>query len=259
MNDVRLGENGYKVPAKKLPYSLAFVIPALNEEGNIVEVVERSVKVLTLLCDHFEVVVIDDASTDATAQRLEECRMKYPQLRVLTNTSRMGCHPSECKGLLTTASDWAFFLPADLQIVPEEILTFLDHMKGDGVIFGNRVGRADSGFRCGISRAYNWIVRTTFQTGVRDIDSVAVFSRKVIDEVLPRLHSESAFSNVELVMRIRRSGFWVKEIPIRHFSRQRGKAKGINVQDLLRVPVNFLSLFCSTYLPLGARKETEEK
>jgi glycosyltransferase involved in cell wall biosynthesis len=219
---------------------MSVVIPAFNEEANIRFVVEDCRRTLNDIPGDHEIIVVDDASTDATPRLLADLASTVDRLRVLHNPKNFGCHPSVRRGLDAARGEWALFLPADRQIRASALQRFLTQIHAADMVCSYRRRRSDPWYRVWISRFYNRIVRLAIGIPLRDFDSSILVRRAAYLEVAPDLIADSASLSVELVVRLLARGYRVAEVEIEHYPRVAGRATGLNLRDVTRVPVNLI-------------------
>jgi glycosyltransferase involved in cell wall biosynthesis len=222
---------------------LSIVIPAYNEEDNIEAVVRESLEVLQNLSDRFEIVVVDDASTDATWYKLQELAKQIAQLRIIRNEKNLGCHPASLVGYQAAQGDYRYFIPADRQIPAAEITKFLEKAKaGFDVVYSWRQKRADPFHRIWISNVYNLILNLFFGIKVHDVDSSEMLTRTAVERILPNIHADNVLITTEILLEARRQGLSIAEVVIEHRPRTAGKAlSGLNA-EILRLPGNFFRI-----------------
>lgn len=222
---------------------LSIVIPSYNEEENLDAVVQESLNVLQGLTNRFEIIVVDDCSTDGSWQKLQALAQTIPELRPIRNEKNLGCHPSSLVGYQAAQGDFRYFIPADRQIPAAEITKFVAKAKeGCDVVYSWRQKRADPPHRLWISGCYNLLLRLFFGIRVHDVDSSELLTRKAVENILPKVRSDSAFITVEMLMEASRQGLGIGEVIIDHRPRVAGVARGINLHDLSKVPVQFLGM-----------------
>lgn len=208
--------------------SISLVIPAHNEEGNVAVVLDACMEVFDRLGGTAEVVLVDNASTDRTADIARRYAEQDPRVRVLENRRNMGAAPSMLVGFLAATGDAAMFLPADRQIMPDQLLPCLKALAGADVVCTHRANRADPAHRRLIAGSYNWLVRRLFRLPLHDVDSSFLARRAIIEDVAPALSENSGFIPVEFLVRASRRGARIVEIPIEHHPRVEGEQEGVD-------------------------------
>src|SRR5213596_1933636 len=150
----------------ELPY-LSLVIPAYNEQENIPVLLQRVGDSLLRTEKPFEVIIVDDGSTDSTPKLLEEGMQKYPWLRVLRMAKNGGQSAAFEAGFKAARGEVIATIDADLQNDPEEIPRLLPLLDGYDMITGWRKDRHDTGFRRFqtkiANRIRNWLSDETIQ------------------------------------------------------------------------------------------------
>ena len=211
------------------PCDLSFVFPAWNEEATIGRTVGSALEVGAWSVElgeisSFEVIVVDDASTDTTAEIVEDLADRCPQVRLyrhstnrkLGATLRTGFSHAEGALVLYTDAD----LPFDLFETPR-ILRLMRVYDAD-IVSAYRYDRTGEGSRRYVySRAYNLLVRAALGLHVRDVNFAAKLIRsEVLDAI--ELRSEGSFIDAELLARAQRHGFRIIQVGLDYFPRARG-------------------------------------
>src|SRR4051795_12351395 len=148
------------------PY-LSLVIPCYNEQENVPTLLQRVEKALNATGKPFEVIIIDDGSTDATPQLLKDAMSKSPWLRVIRMARNGGQSAAFEAGFAAARGDVIATIDADLQNDPEEIPRLLPMLDGYDMVTGWRRDRQDTKFRKVqtriANRIRNWISDETIQ------------------------------------------------------------------------------------------------
>jgi dolichol-phosphate mannosyltransferase len=211
--------------------SLTFIIPAYNDGATIETVVKKAVDVGTRLGIAFDVLVINDASTDETARVLLRLTKRIKELLVITHAVNAG-YGRTIKELYQKAShSWLFSIPGDYQIEPDELRKLWSHREDSDMIIGWRRRRADSPARLRQSRIYNSLLHTLFGLTLHDVNSVRLMKTSIIKSV--HLTTSSAFVDAQLAIAAKRAGFRVMEIPITHRARAGSGASGGRLTTIL--------------------------
>lgn len=215
--------------------SISIVMPAHNERDNLHEVVSQSVAALRRETDDYEVVIVDDASTDDTLQLAEQIAAGDPEhIRVIPSVENIGCHRAALLGLRSARSDWLFFIPADLQIRPDQLHRCMPATGDADYVVTNRAKRADPVHRRLMSRGYNAAVRLAFGLRVHDVDSSILVRRTVVEDVAPELEGDSDFIPVEMLARAVGKGYRMTEVAIDHHPRVAGQPTALTPREAAR-------------------------
>jgi glycosyltransferase involved in cell wall biosynthesis len=223
---------------------VSLVIPAHNERENLRGLVAACDEALRAVDGRHEIVIIEDGSTDDSAAILDAIEREHPLLRTIRHQpgKNIGCHPSELEGLKTARGDVALFLPADLQVHPSSLPTFLDGATQADVVASHRANRADNLFRRLLSRANNHVERLFMGVRVHDAHSAMLVNRRVLDEIVPQIISRSALIPAELLLRAHRHGLRVTEVEVEHYPRVAGEQTGADFLEIVAVQLDLLRL-----------------
>ena len=223
--------------------SVSIVIPAYDDAENIGIVIEASLAMLAHLTNDYEIVVVDDVSTDTTRAVIEQYAARDSHVRAFANEENMGCHATELKGFSLATKDLLFFIPSDRQIMPDQLPACLEAMANADYVCTNRVQRADPWYRKIVSKCYNASVRILFKLPIHDVNSSVLVRRMVIERIGTKINARSSFISVELVIRALSEGFRIAEAPIEHHPRVAGKARGLRPKDIIKIAFNLATLW----------------
>lgn len=208
------------------PY-LSLVIPAYNEQENIEVLLQRVAAALAQTGKPFEVVIVDDGSSDSTPQLLRDGMAKYPWLRVLRMAKNGGQSAAFEAGFEAARGQVIATIDADLQNDPEEIPRLLPMLDGDAthppvdMITGWRRDRQDTNFRRWQSRQANRIRNWISEETVNDSASSLKLYRAHAIKGLKLFNGAHRFFPTLVKMR----GYTVREEPVKHSHRFAGTAK----------------------------------
>jgi glycosyltransferase involved in cell wall biosynthesis len=211
---------------------VSVLVPAKDEAENLPLFMEQAAAVLGKDGLTYEVVVVDDGSTDATPAVLDRLKGKYPFLRSVRHRSRRGIADALRTGFLNARGSVLVFYPADLQFKPEDIPRLVAPIVGGeaDMVTGYKQGKYEKAF---VSRIYNFLSRTLFDVRVKDLNSVKAYRREIMEQlpVRPDWHRY-------MIVLAASYGFTVTEIPVPLYPRHAGKSKfGIG-----RIPVGVLDM-----------------
>lgn len=204
------------------PY-LSLVIPAYNEQENIPTLLSRVEASLLQIGRPFEVVIVDDGSSDQTPQLLAEAMARLPWLRVLRMQKNAGQSAAFEAGFEAARGEVIATIDADLQNDPEEIPRLLPMLDEHGVdmITGWRKERQDTPFRRWQSRQANRIRNWISQETVNDSASSLKLYRAHAVKGLRLFNGAHRFFPTLVKMR----GYTCYETPVKHSHRFAGTAK----------------------------------
>ncbi|HEU0118026.1 MAG TPA: glycosyltransferase family 2 protein, partial [Alphaproteobacteria bacterium] len=166
---------------------LSVVIPLLNEAGNVLPLIEEITKALNgyaPTAKNFEIICVDDGSTDATAHEVKEARAAYPHVRLVRHTNRLGMSAAIRNGMRHGRAPWAMTIDGDRQNDPADAPRLLDLAWAKGhdrkiLVAGIRVNRRDTTGKRLASRFANRIRKTLLNDNCPDTGcSLKVFPRQ---------------------------------------------------------------------------------
>ncbi|MBI4066377.1 glycosyltransferase family 2 protein [Candidatus Gottesmanbacteria bacterium] len=222
--------------------SLSFLIPCYNDETTIERVIAEAADVGKRVAKMFEMIVINDGSRDMTGSRLVRLAKKFKELHVITHPMNQGYGRTIKELYCTGKFEWFFSIPGDYQVGASELLKLIPYIRRADMMLGWRVRRNDPPNRLIVSWVYNTLLRVLFGLKLHDINSVRLMRRSILKNI--DLTSPSAFVDAELVIRAKRVGFRVAEVPIAHRARQDARQGRGNqwrtimetIRDMVRFP-----------------------
>jgi glycosyltransferase involved in cell wall biosynthesis len=205
---------------------LSVVVPAHNEAASLVQLVDEITRALRPLChctralDDFEIIVIDDGSTDSTRLLLAKLASVYPELRWLVLSSQVGQTAATVAGIRAARGDWIATLDADLQNDPADVARLWTALPGNDAVLGWRVKRKDFWTRRMVSYWSNWLRNIVLWQSIRDTGcSVRIFPRAVALR-LPTFYGMHRFFGPLLG----REGCRLAQVPVNHRPRSHGRS-----------------------------------
>ena len=224
--------------------TLSVFFPAYNEEDNIVDTVSKAIDVLkSLNFSDYEVIVVDDGSADNTAAAVQNMVAKNSKIRLIRHSRNRGYGATLKTGFSSAKFNWIAFTDSDGQFDFREINKFLINVPDYQVVAGYRKKRSDSKFRrmmAFLLRVWDTIL---FGLNLKDVDcGFKLINKSVINKIFP-LVTESAITETEMMVKIHRSGFPIKQIGVTHHSRTEGIQTGGNYQVIFKAIIESLKLF----------------
>ncbi len=196
---------------------LSIVVPAYNEEKRLPESLHKLKNYADKLGKPYEILVVDDGSTDNTARVAQELAFVH----VIKQPHNMGKGAAVKTGMLVAKGDLRLFSDADSSTPITELDKFLPHSKEYDIIIGSRALK-DSDiklhqpwYRELMGKTFNKIVRIIAVGGIHDTQcGFKLFSKKAADMIFPKQTIDRWGFDVEVLYLAKKYGFQVKEIPV---------------------------------------------
>ncbi|MEK6839521.1 MAG: glycosyltransferase family 2 protein [Nanoarchaeota archaeon] len=201
------------------------LIPAYNEESIIRRLVSDTLIVVGAYTKHFEVLVIDDGSTDRTFDELK--KIKNKNLRIVQNRKNIGKTMTILHGFTLAQGSIVSFIDADYQYDPRDLPKVIEKVKnGADLCVGYREQRQDPVYRKFMSFFFNMFDRLLLGIKIRDVNSgLKAFRKESFKTITIRYLSARWFIDTEILSRYYHKNYKVEEVPIRHYRRGDGLSK----------------------------------
>ena len=241
----REGDPAERAPVEpSLRRNFSVIIPALNESESIPELFEELDAAFRKYGLDGEVIFVDDGSSDDSAQIAEREGARLSRFKLQRHNRNLGKTEAILTGARAAETDWLVLFDADLQHSPEEIARFLSEVEqGYDIVCGRKVGKYKKRL---VSGMYNWLSRRVFGVPVKDLNSMKIFRREVLDDIQLR-HDWHRF----FVVIAHAQGYKVGEIDIELYPRRKGESK---YEGGGRVLVGLFDLLSVWFLLLFSRK-----
>jgi glycosyltransferase involved in cell wall biosynthesis len=225
------------------PASLSVFFPAYNDGGTIASLVIRTVQVASRLTPDFEVIVVNDGSSDTTRDIADELARTYAQVRAIHHPKNRGYGGALRTGFGAATKDVIAYTDGDAQYDPGELELLWKHLTPDvDLVNGYKISRSDPLHRIIIGRVYHHTVKLLFRLRVRDVDcDFRMMRREVFDRV--RLERDTGVICLEMMRKIQDAGFRVVEVPVHHYHRTHGQSQFFNVRRVFWTAIDVLKLW----------------
>lgn len=231
---------------------ISVVIPAHNEGVRIYEMIAETVRVLSRMNTEYEILVVNDGSTDDTLFEIQRAAQDFENVSVLNLPHNIGKGNALQRGFWKTTSDTICFIDADLDLHPshiESLKKIMEEKDADIVIGSKR--HPDSNldyplYRKIFSAIYHFMVLILFKLPVKDTQTgIKLFKREALSKTFPRILCKQYAMDLELLAVANRLGFSIVEAPI-NLTFQ-GKFGRIRWQDIRNIIVDTLAIFYRMY------------
>jgi len=197
------------------------VIPLKNEEENVLPLINEIEPVMNRVAKNWELIAVDDGSTDQTLKVLETLQQEKPYLQILSFDRNYGQSSAFDAGFKSARGEFVITLDGDQQNDPNDIPHLIEAMDGHDMIVGNRVNRKDPWSKKFSSLFANSLRRAVVKDGVSDTGCSLKIYRKSSLQKIPLFNGMHRFLPALFLI----NGFTVTEQPVNHRERTRGKSK----------------------------------
>ena len=225
--------------------SVSLVIPMFNEELNIEQALSAAVPALMKYASDYEIIVVDDASTDDSPRLVAEAAAANPRIRLVRHERNRKLGGSLKTGFAHATRQLVFYMDADLPFDPDVLGRAIRAMQvtGADVIAGYRLDRTIEGFRRTVySYVYNALIGVLFGWPHRDINfSFKLMKREVLETL--DLRSEGSLIDAELIVKAKNRGFSIQQIGLDYFPRLRGQSHLSSPLVIVRILRELIALY----------------
>ena len=206
---------------KKIHEKFSILIPVHNEEKGIKHNLREVKKTLDELGCNYEIIAIDDGSSDNSYSALKDLEKEIPSLTVQKNSKNFGKGRALKKAFKYANGDLVVWLDADLDLHPFQIKAFYDIMVLDDadIVIGSKMHPNSKinypFFRKIISFGYYFLTRILFNLPCHDTQTgIKLFKKEVLDDVFPRILVKEFAFDLEVLVNAHRLGFKLVEAPV---------------------------------------------
>jgi len=224
---------GLKQKSVSVPYSISSVIMAFNECESLKVVVHDINSELVKSFNKYEIIIVDDGSTDGTEKIADDLKKKYSQVRVIHHDGNKGLGMVYKTGFINAKHDFITFYPADGQFPASNINRFIPLMNKYDMMLGYLPERKSSM----VARSLSKVERVLFDLAFGKLpkfQGLFLLRRKVLDEIELKSPCGRAWTIVmELIIRVSRGGYRIISIPTEMRPRMSGKSKVNNPKTII--------------------------
>ncbi len=222
------------------------MLPALNEQEVIAQAICEADEALAGITADYEILVVDDGSTDSTREVAQCEALRRPAVRVIVHKQNRGYGAALRSGFQAATKDYVGFTDADCQFNLTELSRLVLLLSSCDIACGYRLDRQDGWLRNLYSKVYNFLVRLLLGTRVRDCDcALKLFRRETLEEL--SIHTNGFLVNAELLSKANLRGKKVIEVGVSHRPRPRGQST-VNVWHTIPVFAALIRFWWSSIL-----------
>lgn len=202
---------------------LSVVIPAFNEQSNLRETVTVVANKLDELDTSFEIIIVNDGSTDRTQQIAEELANSDMRIRLINHPHNMGPGSGVFTGIEASRGEFVIFIPADLALDINELHKYIAASRTCDLVVGIRSDRRDySLFRKFVSVVNISLIKLLFGMKERQFNYIHMYRRSMLQRI--NIESHGVFITAEIMIKARDLGYRLQEVDITYVPRTAGKA-----------------------------------
>lgn len=224
--------------------SISAFFPCYDDSGTIASQVKLTIDTLAKISHDYEVIVVDDGSTDNSRDILSKLKDNYPdKLRLVFHNFNMGYGAALRSGFKAATKNWVFYTDGDAQYDVRE-LTKLVNLAGENVdiVQGFKIKRRDPWHRILIGKIYQHLMRFMFRLKIKDVDCDFRLMRRDMLERIDLEHNSGAIC-LEMIKKMQNANFKFVEVGVSHYFRMHGKSQFFNFRRIFRVAVNVIKLW----------------
>ncbi|PIR92506.1 glycosyltransferase family 2 protein [Candidatus Falkowbacteria bacterium CG10_big_fil_rev_8_21_14_0_10_44_15] len=234
--------------------SISIFFPCYNDKGTVEKLLNDSVATINKLgVEDYEIIFIDDGSTDGARELLASLQGRTPNFKVILHEKNFGYGRVLRSGFAAASKEWIFYSDGDAQYDVKELPLLISALE-EGVDFvsGYKMKRNDSLSRIILGKVYQWGIKIIFMLKIRDVDCNFRLIRKYkMDQIT--LRSDSGSVCLELVKKLQNAKAIMRQVPVHHYSRIYGHSQFFNIK---RINTMVITLF-KLWWPLVILKKTK--
>jgi glycosyltransferase involved in cell wall biosynthesis len=213
---------------------LSIFFPCYNDAGTIASMVTLADATASELTDSYELIVIDDGSSDRSRAILKALEAKFPNLRLVFHEQNHGYGGALRSGFATARGEWVFYTDGDYQYDVAELKLLWEPRADEfAVVQGYKIKRHDPLYRVWIGFAYQHFIQIMFGLKIKDVDcDFRLIRKSALDKF--ELLEETGCICVELVKKLQETGAVSTQVGVHHMFRAYGRSQFFNFRRIFR-------------------------
>ncbi len=219
--------------ASKNPPSISVFFPCYNEASNVGSMVEKTISVLTSLTPDFEIILVNDGSSDGTAEIIDTLAEKNPCIKAVHHRQNSGYGAALQSGFRAASKNLVFYTDGDAQFDIGELVAIMPLIRQYDIVSCYRLDRKEGLIRKINAWCWSRLVCWIFSMKIKDIDcAFKLFKRRIFDDI--EMHSTGALIDTEILARAVKKGYTVTQAGVHHYPRTAGEQTGANLAVILK-------------------------
>jgi len=212
--------------------SVSIILPIYNESDSIGNLIISSLDILRPIFTNFEMILVNDGSTDHTGEIIDGLAIKYKNLKVIHHECNLNYGSAIRSGFAKAQYPIAVFMDSDSQFDISQINKLFEFADTHEIVTGIRKKRMDSSLRVLLGYLYNWVTCKMFNIPLQEVScGFKLFQRERVNAL--ELKSKSGFINVEIFVKAREKNYAIKEVLMEHYPRKKGRSKSSSLKTIL--------------------------
>lgn len=228
---------------KEVKSGISVFFPCYNDQGSIGQLIDDAIITLKKITRDFEVIVVDDGSTDKSRKILQDYAKKYLQLKLVFHEKNQGYGGALKSGFRSCSKELIFYTDGDGQYDIKELPILFSLMTNDvNFVNGIKMSRQDPNYRIVVGNIYSLIARWLFWLPMYDVDCDFRLIRKSLVQKIV-LKNNSGTICIELVKKAQRAGAKFRQVSVHHYKRQWGQSQFFHLNRLADTFRELISLW----------------
>lgn len=266
---------------KKFDRGVSLLCWAYNEKDSILEYLEKATQLMALTVEDYEIILIDDGSTDRTYEIAKIFQEKNPRLKIFRNERNFNVGISSQRAIQKASKEYLFWQTIDWSYDISNLRQFLEYLKTYDIVQGVRrkpvdvrikslkpfvlvlklfgikhlTKRSDTVPKAIVSVINYMLIRFLFRIPLSDFQNVTFYPTKWIQSI--KFEAKSSFANPEGLIKSYWNGMSIKEVPINFIARSRGVAKGTRLKAIITSVMDIFKLWFK-WIVFGKREFIKE-
>ena len=223
-------------------FSISVFFPCYNEQENVRETVEKTLEVLEKLNTDFEIVIVDDGSTDDTGLIADEIACQNSRVKIVHHSTNLGYGAALQSGFKAATKELVFYTDGDCQFDIKELPPLLPLMNQYDIVSCYRLNRQEGLIRKINGWCWTKLVCWLFEMEIRDIDcAFKLYKREIFGNI--KLSSTGALIDTEILAKALRRGYRVTQEGVHHYPRVAGSQTGAKLGVIVRAFKELFKLY----------------
>lgn len=224
--------------------SLSIFFPLWNEEKNVKPIVEKAIPIANHYAKEWEIIIVNDGSSDKTLQNAEEIAKIDSRIRIVSHYPNRGYGAALREGFTQSRYEYIVFTDGDGQFDFFEVSKFVEKIESVDIVIGYRKRRRDRNIikrllLMNLLKIWDYVL---FGFRFKDIDcGFKMFKKEALEKLGP-LRSEGAMITTEILAKAKMKQLKIAEVGVEHYPRQHGEQSGANIRVIIRAILESLIL-----------------